>query len=127
EVEDGAGACTSVAGGGGHVLRHYYSAADVFVTTPWYALFGIAPVESMAGGTPVVGAAVGGIQTTVADGETGYLVPPHDPDALAARLARLFRIPGLLQHLGRQATRRANAMFTWEKVAIAIARVYEEA
>jgi glycosyltransferase involved in cell wall biosynthesis len=80
-------AVTFVGSRGRGVLCYDYCAADVFVTTPWYEPFGITPVEAAACGTPVVGAAVGGIRTTVVDGETGYLVPPRDPDALADRLA----------------------------------------
>ena len=72
------------------VLKYYYSAADVFVSTPWYEPFGITPLEAMACGTPVIGSNVGGIKYTVADGKTGFLVPPKDPDALAARLAELI-------------------------------------
>ena len=68
-------------------LRACYAAADVFVTTPWYEPFGITPLEAMACGTPVIGSAVGGIQHSVVDGVTGYLVPPRDPAALAGRLA----------------------------------------
>ena len=70
-------------------LKYYYSAADVFVTTPWYEPFGITPLESMACGTPVIGANVGGIKYSVVDGRTGFLVPPNDPDALGQRLAQL--------------------------------------
>jgi Glycosyltransferase len=61
---------------GRDTLKYYYSAADVFVTTPWYEPFGITPVESMACGTPVIGSNVGGIKFTVRDSETGYVVPP---------------------------------------------------
>jgi D-inositol-3-phosphate glycosyltransferase len=118
-------AVTFVGSRGRDVLRYYYSAADVFVTTPWYEPFGITPLEAAACGTPVVGAEVGGIKTYVTDGETGYLVPPNDPDALAGRLARLFRRPELIRLLGRQALRRANALFTCDKVAVAVARVYD--
>src|SRR4051794_24912405 len=64
---------------GRETLKYYYSAADVFVSVPWYEPFGITPVEAMACGTPVVGSNVGGIKYTVRDGETGYLVPPRDP------------------------------------------------
>jgi glycosyltransferase involved in cell wall biosynthesis len=126
EEEGVAQAVAFVGSRGRDVLRYYYSAADVFVTTPWYEPFGITPVEAAACGTPVIGAAVGGIKTTVVDGETGYLVPPHDPDALAERLALLFRDPLLSERLGRQAVRRANALFTWERVASEIARVYDD-
>jgi D-inositol-3-phosphate glycosyltransferase len=107
-------------------LRPLYAAADVFVTTPWYEPFGITPVEAMACGTPVIGAAVGGIKATVRDGETGFLVPPHDPAALADRLARLARDPALRRALGRAARRRACTLYTWERVARQVADVYDE-
>lgn len=111
---------------GRKVLKHYYSAADVFISTPWYEPFGITPVEAMACGTPVIGSEVGGIKYTVRDGETGYLVPPNDPQALAERLAHLYRNPNLLKRLSLQALQRANDLFTWQKVCDSIARVYEE-
>jgi glycosyltransferase involved in cell wall biosynthesis/phosphoheptose isomerase len=110
---------------GREALKFYYSAADVFVTVPWYEPFGITPVEAMACGTPVVGSNVGGIKYTVRDGETGYLVPPRDPDRIAERLAYLYSQPKLMGLLSRQAVRRANDLFTWEKVASAVAGVYE--
>ncbi|MFB3902745.1 MAG: glycosyltransferase [Acidobacteriota bacterium] len=111
---------------GREVLKYYYSAADIFVTTPWYEPFGITPVESMACGTPVVGSNVGGVKFTVRDGETGYLVRPKDPDALAERLAHLYEHPKLMSVLSRQAIRRANDLFTWHRVAGSMAAVYEE-
>jgi phosphoheptose isomerase len=107
-------------------LSYYYSAADVFVTVPWYEPFGITPVEAMACGTPVIGSNVGGIKFTVRDGETGYLVPPNDPNHLAERLAYLYQHPKLTTLLSRQAIRRANDLFTWQKVTAAVAAVYEE-
>jgi glycosyltransferase involved in cell wall biosynthesis len=127
DAEGVAAAVTFVGSRGRDVLRDYYSAADVFVTTPWYEPFGITPVEAMACGTPVIGAAVGGIKATVRDGETGYLVPPRDPDALADRLACLFRQPGLIRRFGRNAVRLANERYTWRRVAGEIASVYERA
>ncbi len=107
-------------------LNYYYSAADVFVTVPWYEPFGITPVEAMACGTPVIGSNVGGIKFTVRDGETGYLVPPNDPDRLAERLAYLYQHPKLTTLLSRQAIHRANDLFTWQRVTAAVAAVYEE-
>jgi D-inositol-3-phosphate glycosyltransferase len=107
-------------------LKIYYSAADAFITTPWYEPFGITPLEAMACGTPVVGAGVGGIRFSVVDGLTGVLVPPKDPDALAASLARLYRQPERLKELGRESMRRANAHFTWPKVTRSIASFYDE-
>ena len=109
------------------VLRYYYSAADVFVTTPWYEPFGITPLEAMACATPVIGARVGGIKTTVRDGRTGYLVPPRDPDAVAERLAHLYRNPELSEQLGRAGRERAVRSFTWEQVAERMATLYARA
>ncbi len=106
-------------------LPGLYGAADVFVTTPWYEPFGITPVEAMACGKPVVGAAVGGIKYTVLDGHTGFLVPPNDPAALAQRLARLCREPELAIQMGREGQRRARQLFTWRRVAAQVAELYE--
>ncbi len=108
------------------VLKYYYSASDVFVTTPWYEPFGITPVEAMACGTPVIGSKVGGVKFTVQDGETGYLVPPNDPDAIAERIAYLYKNPEVRHCLKRQAIQRAHQMFTWKQVTCAIAALYEK-
>lgn len=106
------------------LLGDYYSAADVFVTTPWYEPFGITPLEAMGCGTPVIGAAVGGIKHTVVDGVTGYLVPPCDPAALAERLARFYRNPELARAFGRAGIRHVAGLYTWRKVARDMERTY---
>ena len=107
-------------------LADYYAAADVFVSTPWYEPFGITPLESMACATPVIGSNVGGIKYTVRDGETGFLVPPRDPDALADRLARLLGSPRLLEAFGANGLARVRRAFTWRHVARALSDVYDE-
>ncbi|KQW43805.1 glycosyl transferase family 1 [Pelomonas sp. Root662] len=109
-----------------HELRDYYQAADVFVTTPWYEPFGITPLEAMACGTPVIGSAVGGIQHTVVDGLTGYLVPPNDPEVLAQRLEDLRWLPDLGRLMGRGGRARVGREFTWDGVAAKLARVYAQ-
>jgi D-inositol-3-phosphate glycosyltransferase len=108
-----------------HDLRDYYSAADVVVTTPWYEPFGLTPLEAMACGRPVIGSAVGGITYTVKNGETGYLVPPRDPDALAERIAFMLKRPELLRRMGRAARLRVEREFTWPTVAERTASLYE--
>ena len=106
-------------------LHAFYSAGDVVVTTPWYEPFGLTPLEGMACGRPVIGSAVGGITFTIADGETGYLVPPRDPDALAQRLADLFQNPALCRRMGLAARSRVEREFTWPLVAHRTASLYE--
>jgi glycosyltransferase involved in cell wall biosynthesis len=85
------------------------------------------PVEAMACGTPVVGARVGGIQYSVLDGVTGYLVPPNDPVALAERLNQICCSPRLAERLSSVAVRRAYTLFRWERVARSLAALYADA
>jgi glycosyltransferase involved in cell wall biosynthesis len=105
-------------------LRYYYSAADAFVTTPWYEPFGITPVEAMACARPVVGSEVGGIKSTVLDGVTGFLIPSRDPQAVAERLAVLQQNPQLACDMGEQGLRRAYQHYTWRIVAQQAAAIY---
>ncbi len=107
-------------------LSRYYSAGDVVVTTPWYEPFGLTPLEAMACGRPAVASAVGGLTYTIADGQTGFLVPPEDPASLAARLSRLLTDDALRLALGRQARERVEAQVTWPVAARRTAQVYEE-
>jgi glycosyltransferase involved in cell wall biosynthesis len=106
-------------------LRLWYSAADVAVTTPWYEPFGLTPLEAMACGTPVIGSRVGGIAFTIADGETGFLVPPRDPEALCARLAELLRDPARRMRMGQAGRARVLSSFTWQQVAMQTATLYD--
>ena len=107
-------------------LRHYYGAADVAVSVPHYEPFGMTPLEAMACATPVVGSRVGGIKTSVADGETGYLVPPREPEALAGRVLRLLSDPALQFRVGRAARRRIEEHYTWERVATLADKAFSE-
>ena len=106
-------------------LKLYYSAADVVVTTPWYEPFGLTPLEAMACGTPVIGSDVGGIKFTIADGETGFLVPSKDPATLAERMERLMVDRSLARRMGRAARSRVEKFFTWQKVGERTAELYE--
>lgn len=108
-------------------LRYYYTAADVFVTTPWYEPFGITPVEAMACARPVIGSDVGGIKSTVVPGMTGYLVPPRNPAAVADCLAELNANPVLARDMGDEGMRRAFQYYTWRCVARQAAAIYERA
>ncbi len=110
---------------GRETLRYYYSAADVFVTTPWYEPFGITPLESMACGTPVIGSAVGGVKHTILDNETGFLVPPNDPGALAAKLAALLYNRKLRTLLSEDAVQHVQDNYTWLRVAQQTNALYE--
>ena len=100
--------------------------ADVAVCSPWYEPFGIVPLEAMACGKPVVATAVGGMQDTVIDGVTGRLVPPHDPQALAAALSGLLADDDQRAAYGRAARARVESHYTWTSVTQRIADRYAE-
>lgn len=109
---------------GRNELKYYYSAADVFVTTPWYEPFGITPLESMACGTPVIGSNVGGIKYSVRHGKTGFLVPPKDPGILAERISQILNDEKLSNQMSRSCIRHVNRFFTWKSVSRLIAAEY---
>jgi len=106
------------------VLKYYYSAADLFITTPWYEPFGITPLEAMACGTPVIGSNVGGIKYSVEDETTGFLVPPNDPQALADKISLLLSNDLLLGAMKFNSIKRVNSMFTWANVARLVENMY---
>ncbi|HEX3510923.1 MAG TPA: glycosyltransferase family 4 protein [Solirubrobacteraceae bacterium] len=83
--------------------------------------FGIVFLEAAARGLPVVAGNVGGAVDSVADGETGLLVDPADPGAVAQAVSSLLLDPALARRLGEAGARRAAA-FAWPLVA---ARVEE--
>ena len=109
-----------------NVLKYYYAAADIFVSTPWYEPFGITPLEAMACGVPVIGANVGGIKYSIADNQTGFLVPPHNPDALAEKIVQLLSDETLYHAMQKNAIKRVNKYFTWSKVADRIDLLYKK-
>lgn len=106
------------------LLKYYYSAADVFVTTPWYEPFGITPLEAMSCGTPVIGANVGGIKYSVLDGKTGFLVPPSDPFALANKIKVLCDTPELAKKMGDFAQKYVRK-FKWCHIADQVSNLYK--
>jgi len=105
-------------------LPDWYRAADVTVMPSTYESFGLVAVESMACGTPVVAARVGGLQATIQDDVTGYLIPWRDPALYSERLGDILSQPDLRARLGWNARERA-LQFGWEQVARQLVGLYE--
>lgn len=82
----------------------------------WPEAFGLAVLEAMAFGRPVIGSAVGGIPDMIDHERTGFLVPPGDERALADALIRLVTDDSLRQRLGAAAKERALTEFTYDKL-----------
>ena len=89
-------------------------------------LLGLAVLEAMASGTPVVASRLGGLVEVVQHGVTGYLVEPGDVDELRERLAELLADPALAARLGRNARELALDRFTWEACAERCLAAYAE-
>jgi starch synthase len=86
------------------------SHATVFACPSLYEPLGIVNLEAMACGTAVVASRVGGIPEVVSDGETGLLVPPDDPAALAGALNALIGDPGRAAAMGAAGRKRAAGL-----------------
>jgi alpha-maltose-1-phosphate synthase len=109
------------------VVTQLYSHAAVFCCPSVYEPFGLINLEAMACETAVVASAVGGILEVVVDGETGLLVPPAKPEALADALRRVLDDPALARRMGAAGRRRVEAQFSWASVAERTEKVYAEA
>ncbi|MEU6084539.1 D-inositol-3-phosphate glycosyltransferase [Streptomyces sp. NPDC047108] len=107
-------------------LADWYRAASVLVMPSYNESFGLVAVEAQACGTPVIAAAVGGLPVAVRNGESGFLVPGHDPADYARALGRFADDPSLTDRMGAEAARHA-ASFGWDTAAAATADLYSAA
>jgi glycogen(starch) synthase len=108
-------------------LAELYSQAAAFVMPSYYESFGIACIEAMAFGLPVVAAAVGGLKEVVEDGCTGLFFPPGDAAALAEAILSLLRHPRLRMRLGRAGRERVLNQYTADRVAQLSLEAYGQA
>lgn len=110
------------------VVAHLY-AADVFCLPSHLRseAFGICQIEAMACGVPVVSTALDtGVPFVNLHGETGLVVPPADPAALARALETLLTNSQLRQQLGRAARQRAHAVFSAEQMCRNVKAIYRD-
>jgi glycosyltransferase involved in cell wall biosynthesis len=100
---------------------------DVFVLPSLREGFGLALVEAMASGLPVIGARVGGIPEIFGDGDFGRLIEPADADDLADAMNRMVETsPERLVSMGQAARRRALEDFSADRMAADYERLYEQ-
>lgn len=102
-------------------LSHYYNAASVFVLPSLQDGFGMVVYEAAACGIPVI--ITQNVGAAIRDGEDGFVVPICDADALADRLLRLYRDPGLRRAMGESA-RSYVQRFTWEAYHAELIKTY---
>ncbi len=83
-------------------------------------------LEAMAMGAPVVATAVGGTTELVIDGDTGFLAPPADADALARRILDALRDPDRSARMAAQGRQRALSLFSMRRMIESVERLYDE-
>jgi glycosyltransferase involved in cell wall biosynthesis len=108
-------------------LDALYRDASVFVLPTRFEAWGNAVAEAMGCGLPCITTDVGGLPEVVDDGTTGVLVPPQDPDSLAAALIALLSDPARAEELGRAGYEKARTQLTWRAVADRMAPHLEDA
>lgn len=101
-------------------------AFHIFVQPSLYESQGLAILEAMAAGRPVVATDVGGVRDVVRHGETGLLVPPADPEELADAILRLAGDPRLAADLAARARARVRELFPVRRMVDDYARLYKE-
>jgi len=107
-------------------VRPLLAAADVFVVPSRREGQGIAALEAMAAHVPLIASRVGGLADMLSDGETALLVPPDDPDALAAALSRLKSDARLCRKLTENAALLVRERYALDTMLQAVAGVYGE-
>jgi glycosyltransferase involved in cell wall biosynthesis len=104
----------------------FYATLDVFVLPSFSEGFPLVNLEAMAAGIPVVTTDVGGAAEAVLDNECGYVVPPGDPEALAAALRRLAADPGRRRTFGAAGALRVRQQFSLSVMFSRLLAVYAE-
>ena len=102
------------------------AAADLFVLPSLYEGLPISALEAMAAERPVVATAIGGTDEAITSEQSGLLVPPRDPTALAAAIRRLRADPALAQRLAAAGRERVEREFSSEVTAREVMRIYDE-
>jgi glycosyltransferase involved in cell wall biosynthesis len=104
-----------------------YSTARAAVVPSFFEGFGFPASEAMACGLPVIANAAGALPEVIGtDGQAGLLVPPRDPDALAAAIRDVLADPGRAEAMGRAARARVERVFQWRDAAARLIDVFEE-
>jgi glycosyltransferase involved in cell wall biosynthesis len=105
-------------------LDRLYRRCSVFVAPSRYESFGLVYVEAMARSRPVIGCRAGGIPEVIAEGRTGLLADPGDPESLACSMIRLGSDPALRRAFGEAGRRDFAERFSAEAMARLSADLY---
>jgi glycosyltransferase involved in cell wall biosynthesis len=98
---------------------------DIFVLPTHQEALGTAFIEASAMGLPCIGTNVDGVPEVVADGETGWLVPAQNSEAIAAAILHLLDNPALCAQMGEAASARVRQVFSRQAMAAGMVQVYQ--
>ncbi|MEX2115506.1 MAG: glycosyltransferase family 4 protein [Bacteroidota bacterium] len=93
----------------------FLASLDVLAVPSYSETFGYVAIEGMAMGLPVVGTNAGGLPEIIVDGETGFLVPPRNPEELARPIISLLKKPALRKAMGTKGQKRVKERFDFRK------------
>ena len=111
-------------------LIQAFHACDVFILPSMHEPFGIVVLEAWSSGKPVIASRVGGLQSLVRDGDTGFFVDPNASDAaadLAAKLNRFATEPQLRNIIGANGLREAKSKYDWTQIGQQLETLYQRA
>ncbi|MEM4188093.1 MAG: glycosyltransferase family 4 protein [Candidatus Hadarchaeum sp.] len=106
-------------------LPRIYADLDLLVVSSDNEGTPVSAIEAMASGCPVVGTSVGGLPDIILEGETGYLVPPRDPEALAAAVLSLLQDREIAARMGQTARALAKDRFSLQRLVSDVQNLYE--
>jgi len=108
-----------------YARAHLFMLPSVVATNGAEEGFGTVLAEAQAMGLPVLGTRIGGLPETVPDGQSGFLVPQRDVDALAERLAYLIEHPEVWPAMGRAGRAHVERNYDYEKLNDRLVEIYE--
>lgn len=106
-------------------LIRYYQKSAIFVLTSHIESFPNTVLEAMSCGTPVVATKVGDVPKVVKNEETGFLVSPKDPKAMARRIIDLLNDEGLRKRMGMAARKLVENRYSWNSISDKILDCYK--
>ncbi|MDA0524407.1 glycosyltransferase family 4 protein [Methanococcoides alaskense] len=95
---------------------NYYNVASMFVMPSLTEPFGLVFLEAMAHRLPCIGSTVDAMPEIIINEETGYLVPPNNPDQLAEKIICLLKDESLMKRMGNSGRKKVEEFFTWDAV-----------
>lgn len=108
------------------VPEHFIAAADVFCLPSYREGFGVVIIQAASAGIPSIGSRIYGVTDTIEDGITGFLFSAGNPGDLALKMKKFFDAPETVKQMGREAQKRALALYAKERVTTSMLDYYKK-